>query len=66
MKNVVYSQLKRIMSLYSFITMIKINNSLKTISTILILLIAKLMFFIKSLIVNLNISLLNIKSNSLI
>ena len=48
------------------ITIIKINNSLKTILTILISLIAKFMFFARSLIANLNISLLNIKLNSLI
>ena len=46
-----------------FIVIIKINNLLKTISMILISLIAMFMFFIKSLIANLNILLLNIKSN---
>ena len=55
--------IKKIILLYSFIIIIKINNSLKTILTILISSIAKFMFFIRLLIVNLNIFLLNVKSN---
>ena len=41
----------------------KTNNSLKAISTALISLIAKHIFFIRSLIVNLSIFLLNVESN---
>ena len=52
--------IKKKLLLYSFIAIIKINNSLKTISMILILLIMKFIFFIRSLIVNLNIFLFKI------
>ena len=57
---------KKKILLYSLIAIKKTNNLLKTILTTLISSIAKFIFFIKLLIANLNILLLNIKLNSFI
>ena len=62
-KSVVYLYLKKKILLYSLIAIKKTNNLLKTILTTLISSIAKFIFFIKLLIANLNILLLNIKLN---